>query len=298
MNFKLCMALFAGIFFSLSTFAQETGIDAGAGSDFLVGLFLPFLFFVFISGLGAVYVISLVWTSVNRKNWKILWTVVPIVLGVFGTIFYFLIGSKSRLASQKEIERKNAPKPVRERPAHQKPSPMPVQQRVARSTAPAHSPSPFFGFPKQAPKPVEQKKGFFGFSKTEPKQAVEERTQENPLYSSADYSAPKKAVGFVQGPQSGFTEKKLPSAFPASRENERQGILDKLKDNLAFGGTPRQKMEEEMRLSPDELEEADHLVSIIGKEANHYSREEILSVVLEKGYTLNVARKVVKDLFK
>ncbi|HII53446.1 hypothetical protein COT30_01920 [Candidatus Micrarchaeota archaeon CG08_land_8_20_14_0_20_49_17] len=51
-------------------------------------------------GIFAVWIWSLwmILTAKNENNWRILWAVVVLLLGIIGTIIYYFIGHKERQA--------------------------------------------------------------------------------------------------------------------------------------------------------------------------------------------------------
>lgn len=81
-----------------------SGAAAGATAGVAVGVFS--LFFIFIGLLAIVSIIAFIWAlmdilkSNNDTNWKLLWVVICILLGILGVIIYYFVGRKDRVSEK------------------------------------------------------------------------------------------------------------------------------------------------------------------------------------------------------
>ncbi len=74
----------------------EGALGALMGTFALMWLVIVLLILVGIAiTLWALYSI---WTGKNETNWKLLWTLVVLVVGLIGLIIYYFIGKKERVA--------------------------------------------------------------------------------------------------------------------------------------------------------------------------------------------------------
>lgn len=128
------------------------------------------------------------------------------------------------------------------------------------------------------------------------------------IYASPDYKSTPSASKPIEA------EKKLPSSFSQpvvqggfssarqASENSvaesKEQILQKFKRELSSFAGEKKERPDDIVLTENEKQDVQLLLGLILPEKNSYSKEEVLSVILEKGYSPNVARKVVKEIYK
>ncbi|MBI4045075.1 MAG: hypothetical protein HY392_05180 [Candidatus Diapherotrites archaeon] len=272
--------LAAGVFFSSMALAQEMAPAS-----------LQLVFYA-MAVLALLWLASLAWVSLrvlsssNKTKWKALWIIATIVLGVFGAVFFFILGEKKRIPGKKETQKQNSKQASRQ--------PGVPEEVDLYSKADIQ---PMAGF---KPSLSDAPRG----------QAVEGHKKMPAAFSAK----PSQESGlFEYGKNPGFVKPKTKDLFeqfkkeiarpePIQPEPEPEPVFEKqeqpVEETPALDSDKTLGKTGEIALSPGEKTEVEELARIIEPEKNEHPKEEILNIILEKGYSINVARAVLKELFK
>ncbi len=83
-------ALFGGIM----------GLFAAMYAAFFL-VFLLFVLLVFASIVGGLWALYEIITAENQSDWKVLWVLAVLLIGIFGVVLYYFVGRKERKAPKK-----------------------------------------------------------------------------------------------------------------------------------------------------------------------------------------------------
>ncbi len=80
--------------------ATSPGVDQfGAGILGLVAIFwIAIIVLALVSTIAVIWALYKILTAKNETNWKILWALIVLILGILGVILYFLVANKERKA--------------------------------------------------------------------------------------------------------------------------------------------------------------------------------------------------------
>ncbi|MDO8634266.1 MAG: PLD nuclease N-terminal domain-containing protein [archaeon] len=270
---RKALMLASGLFFSSMALAQGSGETTGSG-----------IVFYALAAFALLYLASLVWVSLqvlssaNKTKWKALWIIAVIVLGVFGAIFFLILGEKKRVHGKNETQKETSLARTQEAQAGG------IDLYSKADIQPMASFKPSLSSGQQGQPVAGHKKMPAAFS---PKPVQESELSE---YAKKDeFVKPKTRDLFEQFKKEIAQPEPKPEPVFEAQPVEEPG-------KQVSGRTARAT--EEIILSPGEKTEVEELARIIGPEKNEHPKEEILNIVLEKGYSINVARAVLKELFK
>ncbi len=258
-NFFCCLVL---LFFAVNAFSQQ---PSGSSSSILGfqfdTFFILLIVFVLLWLALSSFVVFEVFSSKNKILWKGLWIVSVLFLNLWGVFLYFLLGSKKRISMLLPDSVKSLKGPMTSvgEPKVGIFSSNPYSEKPASSSA-KFVPSSFSSAPTYMT-------GSSYFSKSQVSPVEQKQVPVSPVSSPVRTS-------YTPSGKSDFKER-------------AQALANSLNEPDDF-----------MPLTDEEKSEAAQLVRLILPEKQKYTRDDVLSVVLEKGYSLNVARKVVNDLFK
>lgn len=283
---RKALMLASGLFFSSMALAQEMAPDS-----------LQIVFYA-MAVLALLWLASLAWVSLrvlssaNKTKWKALWIIATIVLGVFGAVFFFILGEKKRIPGKKETQKQNA------KASRQSGMPEEVDLYSKADIEPMAGFKPSLSSGQQGQTAVGHKKLPAAFS-AKPVQESELREYDK----KDEFVKPKTRDLFEQ------FKKEIAEPEPEQETETQEEPMEEPLGPLPIkpGKVEKQAPEkpskktgtsEEIVLSEEEKTEVAELVQIIEPEKNDYPKEEILNIVLDKGYSINVARAVLKELFK
>lgn len=271
---KKTLMLASGLFFSSMALAQAQQEN-------------PIAFYA-LAIFALLWLASLIWVSYralsseNRKEWKALWIIAAIALGIFGALFFFLLGEKKRIPGKKETQKQIfTPK--------QEQMPQELDLFSKAEIEPTTGFKPSIGTAKQAQTDIGHKKLPAAFS---PKSKIESELQD--YATKEEFVKPKTRDLFEQ------FKKEITAQKPEEivKEPIKEVETPALQIEKPLSTSSKKPIESQITLSDEEKTEVQELVAIIEPEKNDYPKEEILNIVLDKGYSINVARAVLKELFK